>query len=55
MLIGKLSAEGTIRQSMRAAVVVAVVLVVFSGILWLGVPEAEPEAVEEVVATIVRH
>ncbi len=55
MLIGKLSAEGTIRQSMRAAVVVAAVLVVFSGILWLGVPEADPEAVEEIVTMAVNR
>lgn len=50
MLIGKLSAEGTIRQSMKAAVVVAAVLIVLSGILWLGVPEADPEEVVDVVA-----
>ncbi len=55
MLIGKLSAEGTIRQSMKAAVVVAVALVVISGILWLGVPEADPEEVIEVVAMAVRR
>lgn len=50
MIIGKLSAEGSIRQSMKAAVVVAVIFVVFSSILWLGVPIAEPEVVEEAVA-----
>ena len=55
MLIGKLSAEGTIRQSMKAAVVVAVALVVLSGILWLGVPEADPEEVVDVVAMAVRR
>lgn len=52
MLIGKLSATGTIRQSLKAAVVVAVVLVVFSGILWLGVPEAEPEEIVDVAAMV---
>ncbi len=50
MLIGKLSAAGTIRQSLKAAVVVAAVLIVFSAILWLGVPEADPADVADVVA-----
>ncbi len=55
MLIGKLSAAGTIRQSLKAAVVVAAVLIVFSGILWLAVPEADPEEIVEVVAMTVSN
>ena len=51
MLVGKLSAQATIRQSMKAAVAIAVALVVFSAILWLAVPDADPGQIVEVVAT----
>ncbi len=49
MLIGKLSAASTIRQSMKAAVVVAVALVILSGILWM-VPAADPAEIMERLA-----
>ncbi len=47
MLIGKLSAAGTIRQSLKAAVAVAAALVVISGSLWLAVPEADAEEIAD--------
>ena len=49
MLIGKLSAESTIRQSMKTAVMVAVALVILSGILWI-VPAADPAEILDRVA-----
>ncbi len=49
MLIGKLSAASTIRQSMKTAVVVAVALVILSGILWM-VPAADPAEIMERLA-----
>lgn len=52
MLIGKYAAAMSIRQSLKIALVVAVALVVASGVLWLAIPDLSAAAAEPEVTRI---